>query len=167
MQISHWRAGEEYGNSSPRVKFRIHKSQVFSIPNYTNSPGKTSPRDVHSALEFSKQLLASKGENKGRKKQDTLRGEREEKKRAALTSNDIARLSRLTRALNNLPPAGRAYETRREDRAQVWNGVSASRRPRTCAATYIRGPNSSHRPGENSIKTDLRARFMKTVRFSG
>lgn len=90
MQISHWRAGEEYGNSSPRVKFRIHKSQVFSIPNYTNSPGKTSPRDVHSALEFSKQLLASKGENKGRKKQDTLRGEREEKKRAALTSNDIA-----------------------------------------------------------------------------
>lgn len=119
MQISHWRAGEEYGNSSPRVKFRIHKSQVFSIPNYTNSPGKTSPRDVHSALEFSKQLLASKGENKGRKKQDTLRGEREEKKRAALTSNDIARLSRLTRALNNLPPAGRAYETRREDRAQV------------------------------------------------
>lgn len=87
MQISHWRAGEEYGNGSPRVKFRIHKSQVFSIPNYTNSLGKTSPRDVHSALEFSKQLLASKGENKGRKKQDTLRGEREGRREEACCVN--------------------------------------------------------------------------------
>lgn len=88
------------------LKFRTHKSQVFSIPNYANWPGKTSPRDVQSALEFSKQLLASKEENKGRKKHDEdasgKGGRREEKKRTALTFNDITWLSRLTRALNNL-----------------------------------------------------------------
>lgn len=140
-------ARENNTGNSRYLKFRIHKSQVFPIPNYTNSPGKTSPRDVRSALEFSKQLLASKEENKGRKKQDTLKGERKEKKRAALTSNDITWLSRLTRALNNLrvssSRASHSERTRLVARVVHRCETVSQRRDaplpvRTCAATCTR-----------------------------